>query len=175
MTPLARRTLLASIDTLPADASPASAGDADWIPLREVMTPLPVCVRPDMEVRPLMGLFVTFDVSVLPVVDDVGRPLGVVSRSDLLLHCYRGDEDATVAQLMTRAAVTLPDTATLSRAAAVIVHEAVHQLVIVSFTGEVVGVVCALDIVRWLIRHRGAQAGATSAVSRVASCSISPE
>lgn len=86
------------------------------------------------------------------MVDGDCRPLGVVSRSDLL--AISGDQ-ATVADVMMPMAFTLPETATLSRAAALMAVEGVHRMPVVSSEGRVVGIISSLDVARWLAANDG--------------------
>ena len=50
-------------------------------------------------------------------------------------------------------AFSLPETATLSRAAAVMAYEGVHQIPVVASDGKVVGIISSLDVMRWLAQH----------------------
>jgi len=52
----------------------------------ELMTPNPVSVREDATLREALGLFIDKGFCAAPVIDDAGRPVGVISRSDLLVH-----------------------------------------------------------------------------------------
>jgi CBS-domain-containing membrane protein len=59
----------------------------------EVMTEPPVTVRPEASVREAARIMLEHRVKRLPVVDDVGRLLGIVSRADLVRLFVRPDED----------------------------------------------------------------------------------
>jgi len=50
---------------------------------------------------------------------------------------------------------SLPESATLSRAAAVMAYEGVHQIPVVASDGTIVGLISALDVARWLAQHDG--------------------
>jgi CBS domain-containing protein len=52
----------------------------------EMMTPNPVSVREDATLREALGLLIDKGYTAAPVIDDAGRPVGVLSRSDLLIH-----------------------------------------------------------------------------------------
>ncbi len=71
---------------------------ADRTPLWRVMRPCVICVRADLGVNTLMSLFVGFELGAVPVVDEGGRPVGVVSRGDLVDHWYES-ENATPPRL----------------------------------------------------------------------------
>ncbi len=51
-----------------------------------LMTPNPVSVRENASLREALTLFIDKGFSASPVIDAAGRPVGVLSRSDLLIH-----------------------------------------------------------------------------------------
>jgi CBS domain-containing protein len=136
---------------------------ADRTPLWQVMRPTVICVSPGLALDALLSLFVSCAVRAVPVVDGEGRPVGVVSRSDLALHRHRppiADGAAptppgTVADVMMCIAFTLREDAMLSHAAALMAYEGIHRIPVVCFEGKVVGVVTSMDVVRWLAQHDG--------------------
>jgi len=156
---------------------------ADRTPLWRVMRPCVICVRADLGIDTLMSLLVGFELRAVPVVDESGRPVGVVSRSDLVEHWYESDSTTptrlrargrgtsrgeylgggfhalppaqTVADVMMYIAFTLCEDTSLSHAAALMAYEAVPRIPVVSFEGKVVGIVTAMDVVRWLAQHDG--------------------
>jgi len=52
----------------------------------DLMTANPVSVREDATLREALGLLIDKGYSAAPVIDRAGRPVGVLSRSDLLVH-----------------------------------------------------------------------------------------
>jgi CBS domain-containing protein len=52
----------------------------------ELLTPNPVSIREDATVREAIGLLIDRGYSAAPVIDDAGRPVGVLSRTDVLVH-----------------------------------------------------------------------------------------
>jgi CBS domain-containing protein len=52
----------------------------------ELMMPNPVSVRADATLREALALLVDRAFSAAPVIDEAGRPVGVLSRSDILVH-----------------------------------------------------------------------------------------
>ena len=130
---------------------------ADRTQLWQVMTARAVCVTPDLETEALTSILDDLDLRAVPVVDAEGRPIGVVSRSDLLRRSRDGADrpPEKVVDVMMSLAFSLPKTASLSRAAAVMAYECVHRIPVVALDGTVVGIISSLDIVRWLARHDG--------------------
>lgn len=70
-------TARVTADSLPGQPSRAPS-------VREIMSTRVVCVRPELSVETLLGLFIDKGISGAPVVDDDGRPIGMVSKTDLL-------------------------------------------------------------------------------------------
>jgi CBS domain-containing protein len=52
----------------------------------ELMSPTPVSIREDATVREAIALLTDRGYSAAPVIDRAGRPVGVLSRSDILVH-----------------------------------------------------------------------------------------
>lgn len=72
----------AEVEAPPAVATDGAAVDAPSV--REIMSTRVVVVRPDLSVESLLGIFIERGISGAPVVDEVGRPIGMVSKTDLL-------------------------------------------------------------------------------------------
>jgi predicted transcriptional regulator len=115
------------------------------------MTRKVVCARPDMDASVVRARLVERGIGGAPVVDDWGRVIGVVSKTDLLEHEVTSQRGVkTVADIMMPMAFTLPADATIGQAAALMAYEAVHRIVVVDHRGCVIGLVTTLDIARWL-------------------------
>jgi len=52
----------------------------------ELMTPDPVSIREDATLREAIALLIDRGYSAAPVIDAAGRPVGVLSRTDVLVH-----------------------------------------------------------------------------------------
>jgi CBS domain-containing protein len=125
-------------------------------PLAAVMTRAVVCVRPGESADKALRLLVEHAVNGLPVVDGEGRPIGMLSRGDLLeerLEVLTEGERAGLARvgdLMTAQAVSLPESATVADASELMASYGVHRVPVVDGAGRLVGIVSALDVLRWL-------------------------
>jgi CBS domain-containing protein len=86
-----------------------------------------------------------------PVVDGEGRPIGIVGEAELL----RARAGAKVADAMARVAFAVGETAPLTRAAALMASHGLDRVAVVSADGQVVGVLSALDLVRWIAAAGG--------------------
>jgi predicted transcriptional regulator len=120
-------------------------------PLLRIMTRKLICARPEMDASRLREKLLERGVSGAPVVDDWGRVLGVVSRSDIIAHEVTSKRTgARVDDIMMPMAFTLPPNATIGQAAALMAYEGIHRVIVVDESGCVVGIVSALDIARWV-------------------------
>jgi predicted transcriptional regulator len=90
------------------------------------------------------------------VIDVAGRPIGVVTRTDLLTYARErevkptGAVPTTVRDLMTPAVFSVREDAPARSAVEQLIALNVHHLFVVDHSGVVVGVVTPMDIVRRL-------------------------
>lgn len=131
-------------------------------PVSAVMTTDVTCVDPNLAIEDLAELFLARRFSATPVVDPGGRPLGIISKTDLVREQYEGASAEPslsgldkVGDVMTQTAFRLLESESLARTAALMAFERVHRIPIVSADGKVVGVVSSLDIARWLAERAG--------------------
>jgi CBS domain-containing protein len=137
-----------------------AGGCAHWItdsvPIGSVMTRNVTCVAAGLPTDSLAALLIELGASGVPVVDEDGAPIGLVSKTDLVRERVEGDESVDiVANIMTPIAFTLDEHAPISKAAALMALEGVHQLPVVSSEGRVVGLLTSMDVLRWLARQSG--------------------
>jgi CBS domain-containing protein len=125
---------------------------ADRTPVTAVMSRNVVALRADVPLDRARALFLERGIGGAPVVDGEGRPLGVLSKTDLLRGLAPG---ATVADAMSRNVLTVPESAPVSETAALLAFEGIHRAPVLSREGRVVGMVTILDILRWLSRQDG--------------------
>lgn len=168
-------TLVSNFTPSGSERPEASVGDLMTTPVR--------CVTKDTSADSLLRMFLEDGISAVPVINGEGRPIGIVSKTDLLREQFRGSlpddltdltawrthagvEDRgsepddelsarTVAELMTPFAFSLPVDAPVSLAAALMSYEAVHRIAVTEADGMVVGILSSLDVMRWLAVDRG--------------------
>ena len=134
--------------------------DAASAPLTLIMARRVVCVRGDMDSSQARARMLERGLSGLPVVDNWGRAIGVVSKTDLVEHeVIARPSGRQVADVMTPLVFSLPPEASIGRAAALMAYEGIHRVVVVDRSGYVVGLVSALDIARWLGTRSGHPVG----------------
>jgi CBS domain-containing protein len=132
----------------------------------DLMTANPVSIRSSATVQDAIAVFVDKAISAAPVIDEAGRPIGVISRTDVLTHerelllgqrsatsaqgANRGADTARASDLMTPIVFSLRAEAPASRVVGEMVSLNVHHLFVVDADGSLVGVISALDILRKL-------------------------
>jgi CBS domain-containing protein len=125
---------------------------ADRIPVTAIMTRDVVCARAELSLAALKELLIRNHIGCVPIVDDRGRPKGIVTKLDLV----ESEKPALSAgDVMMPLAITLNTHATIAHAAAMMAIEDFHHLMVVSSDHMLVGVVSTMDIVRWLARNDG--------------------
>lgn len=134
--------------------------DAASAPLALIMARKVVCVRGDLDACEARSRILARGVSGLPVVDNWGRAIGVVSKSDLVEHevtsrrCGR-----RVVDIMMPLVFSLREDTSIGKAAALMAYEGIHRIVVVDRGGYVIGLVSSLDIARWLGSRAGHPVG----------------
>ncbi|MCM2580102.1 CBS domain-containing protein [Streptomyces meridianus] len=138
--------------------------------VKDLMTDKAVSVQRGTTFKEIVAVLEEFDITAVPVVDDAGRPLGVVSEADLLrktsggsshsalLHPEPGEAErakveATTAEgLMTAPAVCARPGWTVVEAAAAMERHRVKRLPVVGDGGELIGVVSRSDLLHVFLR-----------------------
>lgn len=162
-------------------AEPAgNGGDALRLraPISELMAKQVICVRAELSMRAVLMVLVEHGINGAPVVDAAGRPVGMISVTDLLREQYDQIEDEedellphwareaierhrtgarpssphalTAEDIMTPSVFSLREDARAGDAAVEMARRSVHRLLVVSREGALVGMVTALDVMRWL-------------------------
>jgi CBS domain-containing protein len=108
-----------------------------------------LCVSENVLAKEAVSALVDFGASGAAVVDAGGNLVGVVTKSDVGRASTRAG-DVPVRDVMTPSHFSLAPTATLSEAAALMAWKGVHRVPIVAASGEVLGLLGALDVIRWI-------------------------
>jgi CBS domain-containing protein len=141
--------------------------------IRDVMTRDVISVRPEASLKHAAGLLVDNRISGLPVVDDDGAVLGILSEGDLIYkangqepgererltrlvgqHAAAGQvkHDARVAgDAMTAPAQTIEPSCLVAAAAAAMIEHGINRLPVVE-DGVLIGIVTRADLVRAFVR-----------------------
>ncbi len=114
-----------------------------------------VCVAHALGIEAAAATFLARNLSGAPVVDDDGRPLGMLTRSDLLRATVEPTGARTVGDAMMPIAFALGENDSLTHAAALMATESVQHLPVIGDYGRVVGMLSTLDVTRWRARQAG--------------------
>lgn len=145
---------------------------------KDLMSPNPVSIRRDATVREAVALLTDRGFGAAPVIDEAGRPVGVVSRTDVLIHereyvrhtstgnyndwdefpepswpegfSIEATDPTTVAEVMTPAIFTVPLEAPALEVVKRMRELKVHHLFVVDSDLALVGVISPLDVMRHL-------------------------
>ena len=142
-------------------------------PVLNLMTRNVICVRSDVTANELIMTLFENGISGAPVLDAEGRLVGMVSKTDLLRdsyetvelaednlrrHAHGGAENnsrSCVRDLMTTTVSSLPESATIAEAVALMALEGVRKIPILDAKEQVVGIISASDVLTWLARQAG--------------------
>jgi CBS domain-containing protein len=158
--------------------SPRSQSDATQVTVFQIMSREVICLKPETTVESLRAILVENGISGAPVVDDLGKIVGIVSITDVVRDQHeRGetaeqeevrlpsgggvtyspgpgyrvmDSGASVAEVMSPKVITIKENTTVAQASALMAKNHVHRLPVVSDAGQVVGLVSSLDILGWV-------------------------
>ncbi|WP_427161836.1 CBS domain-containing protein [Aliinostoc sp. HNIBRCY26] len=141
----------------------------------DIMSPEPIVVRPVTPLQEAIQILAERRISGLPVIDDAGKLIGIISETDLMwqasgitppayvmfldsviylknpaayerdLHKALGQ---TVGEVMSKNPVTITGDKTLQQAAQIMHDRNVHRLPVIDNTGKVIGILTRGDIVR---------------------------
>jgi CBS domain-containing protein len=126
---------------------------ADSTPVSRIMSLNVQCVTEDVSLSALASCLLDGGYSGVPVIDEEGKPVGVVSKTDLLRHGVT--PKGRVKDIMTSMSFTLHEDQSVSKASALMAYEGIHRLPVVDAAGKVVGLLSSLDILHWLACKTG--------------------
>jgi len=138
----------------------------------DVMTSRVHVARTNTAFRLLVQLIEDNKISAVPIVDEQGVPIGIVSESDLLLKERRNELESgqsllhprrrreqrakalgvVASQLMTTPPITVRTDTTLAQAARLMQERNVRRLVVVDARGKIAGIVSRSDLLQVFLR-----------------------
>jgi CBS domain-containing protein len=142
--------------------------------VREVMTSWVRTVTQDTPATELIREMSEYHVSALPVVDDKGRLLGIVSEADLLARAKRLGTDAAAhgaarsggkavngtdlvaGDLMTSPVITIGLQTSISEAARLLQEHRIKRLIVVGEDDQVAGIASRIDLLKAFVRDDAA-------------------
>jgi CBS domain-containing membrane protein len=114
------------------------------------------CVRSDLPVEAVTELLVAKGLHAVPVVDDLGQLIGIVSKTDVLRHTKpRSRRNRQVIDIMTCVVHGLPEDAPVAYAISLMAFERLHEVPVVDAKGHVIGLFTATEALAWVARALG--------------------
>jgi CBS domain-containing protein len=126
----------------------------------EFMTSSPVSLREDATVHEAVALLTDRGISAAPVIDEAGRPVGVLSLADIVVHVRESGFHVErpgltrVKDMMTPVVFSIAPDAPARRVVEDMVALKVHRLFVVDADGVLTGVISALDVLNHLHLER---------------------
>ena len=120
------------------------------VKVQELMSPSVITTEPHQSVEHVRAMLSRNSISSVPVVDSDGRPVGIVSTTDLAHDLKSGSPIKTI---MTDKVYTVPQYDDVSIAARVMRNHGIHH-VIVTNERKVVGMLSAFDLLKLVENHR---------------------
>jgi CBS domain-containing protein len=155
----ARLELLAAMDSGDREAAIASAGART---AQDVMTRLPIVIRPTAPVEQAVQLMLTEGLKRLPVIDEQGHLVGMLSRADVLRSLGEGFPlpenggqgaglvPTIVSDVMTRHVPAVRADARLAEVLDAVVSTRLNRAVVIDEQGRVKGVISDADLLKRL-------------------------
>ena len=172
-TPADRADRVEASEGAAGPAREATAWAIGRLLVEDVMTTPAVSVRPDTSFKQIAEMLLSRQISSVPVVDDAGRVLGVVSASDLFGrvvaaarsphrgraghaaqgHVQRQAAVVTAAGLMSQPALCVPAALSMVEAARRAADAQVRRMPVVNEAGILVGILTRSDLLRVFLRR----------------------
>lgn len=115
---------------------------------RDVMTPEPACCSPSDSVKDAAALMVDNNCGEIPVVDESGQLVGVVTDRDIACRCVAQGKsaDTPVEEVMSASLVTVSPDASIDECCKKMEDNQVRRLPVMDEQGKCCGIVSQADI-----------------------------
>ena len=129
------------------------------IPVSELMSRDLVVLKPEDNLQAMQQCFRAYNIHHIPVVDDAGKLLGLLTRSDfarsnyLLAHFKQGFKEILVKDIMTRQLATISPDAPVQEVAEVFLSNIMHAMPVLD-GDTLVGIITTQDLLRYLLEER---------------------
>lgn len=141
--------------------------------VKEVMTAHPATVKPSTPVSDVIRLLLPSIFTGVPVVDDLERPVGVISQGNLIYRagmplrlCLLGESDPavlesffnsvsykTAAEIMTSPAVCIMEDKPLTEAVDLMLQKELKRLPVIDARGKIIGIISRMDVFRAIMKE----------------------
>jgi CBS domain-containing protein len=145
--------------------------------VHEIMTSKPACCGPETSLKDAASLMTDHDCGEIPVIDDSGRPVGVVTDRDIACRGMGQGKaaDAPVSEVMSSPVVTVSPDTSVDDCCKTLEENQIRRVPVVDESGVCCGMVSQADIARHAPEHETAQvlrdvSRPTQEASRVGCC-----
>ncbi len=124
--------------------------------VEEIMTEHVLSVNSKMEIKDVVHLMLRNLVSGMPVIDDNGRVVGIITITDLFSILKdvvaaidsgeKYDSNIPVENVMTRNVISIFPTATINEAIRISVEKNIHTIPVINESGNLIGILGRRDI-----------------------------
>ncbi len=116
--------------------------------VREIMTQDPACCGPGETIRDAALLMVENDCGEIPVVDESGKPVGVITDRDIACRCVAADKPAEtpVSDAMSSPVVTVSEETSVDDCCSIMKENQLRRIVVVDAQGKCCGIVAQADV-----------------------------
>ena len=132
------------------------------VKVHELMAEAVVTTQPHVTVEHVRGMLERNRIGAIPVVDTEGKPVGIVSTTDLAADLKPG---TPIKKVMTEKVYTVPQYDDVSTAARVMRNHKIHR-VLVTHEQKVVGILSSFDLLRLVEDHRFSMKNASTPTKR---------
>ena len=120
-------------------------------PISSIMRTQLLTARPDAPVDDVLDLLRGKHVGCVPVVDEAGRAIGIITKLDVLETL---DENRrTAREIMMPFARCVAKAGTIAEAAAIMSGERIHHVLVIDDDRRLVGLVSSLDLADWIAKQ----------------------
>lgn len=125
-------------------------------PVSEIMSAHVVTFTANTTIEQATRVMLDRQISGAPVVDDDNKPIGIVSKTDLIEAWHEHFKSAepeghtVVGNIMVPYLLAAQQSSPIALVAALMAYEGVHRLLVLDEQSAMVGIVTSLDILRWL-------------------------
>ncbi|MGJ7900970.1 CBS domain-containing protein [Lysobacter sp. 1R34A] len=116
-----------------------------------IMTPSPVKATSSTRLREVARMMLDHDVGEIPIVDENGMPVGVVTDRDIVVRLVAHGQDPTQVaahECMTSPALTIPLDSDVKDCAELMMREQIRRVPVVDDDGRLCGMVSLADLER---------------------------
>lgn len=119
--------------------------------VQDLMTKEPTCCGADTQLQEIAQKMVACDCGMIPIVDDGGRAIGVVTDRDIVCRAVAEDRnplELTAQDVMSRPLTTISPDADIEELIHLLEDKQLRRIIVTDDSGRCIGVVAQADVAR---------------------------